>query len=85
MQEFVEEVSRLPGLGTWTGQFLALRAGYDDASPPSDLGIRRQWRHRGRRRSPEAVQAMATAFAPGAGPWPSPWGWLGGAGRLSAT
>jgi AraC family transcriptional regulator of adaptative response / DNA-3-methyladenine glycosylase II len=39
--QFVESVTRLPGLGPWTAQYLALRLGEPDAFPASDLGIRR--------------------------------------------
>jgi AraC family transcriptional regulator of adaptative response / DNA-3-methyladenine glycosylase II len=31
----------LPGIGPWTAQYLALRLGYADAFPASDLGVRK--------------------------------------------
>jgi AraC family transcriptional regulator, regulatory protein of adaptative response / DNA-3-methyladenine glycosylase II len=39
--QFVESITRLPGLGPWTAHYLALRLGEPDAFPASDLGIRR--------------------------------------------
>ena len=41
LEEFTARITSLPGLGPWTAQLLALRAGYEDAFPSSDLGIRR--------------------------------------------
>ncbi len=39
--EFVESVVSCPGLGPWTAHYLALRLGYRDAFPASDLALRR--------------------------------------------
>jgi AraC family transcriptional regulator of adaptative response / DNA-3-methyladenine glycosylase II len=41
LDELVSAVAALPGLGPWTGQYLALRSGYADAFPATDLGVRR--------------------------------------------
>jgi AraC family transcriptional regulator of adaptative response / DNA-3-methyladenine glycosylase II len=41
LDEQVATVARLPGLGPWTAQYLALRLGESDAFPASDLGLRR--------------------------------------------
>ena len=35
----VEQLCALPGIGPWTAQYLALRLGYADAFPASDLGV----------------------------------------------
>ena len=34
-----EQLCALPGIGPWTAQYLALRLGYADAFPASDLGV----------------------------------------------
>jgi AraC family transcriptional regulator of adaptative response / DNA-3-methyladenine glycosylase II len=34
-----EQLCTLPGIGPWTAQYLALRLGYADAFPSSDLGV----------------------------------------------
>jgi len=41
LEEFVESVSALRGLGPWSAHYLALRVGHPDAFPASDLGLRR--------------------------------------------
>ena len=41
LDEFVAAVSSLPGLGSWTAHYLALRMGEPDAFPATDLGLRR--------------------------------------------
>lgn len=41
IDELVEGIAALPGLGSWTAHHVALRLGEPDAFPASDLGIRR--------------------------------------------
>ncbi|MGC8474659.1 MAG: DNA-3-methyladenine glycosylase 2, partial [Candidatus Dormibacteria bacterium] len=41
LDELVDEITRVPGLGPWTAHYLALRLGEPDAFPASDLGLRR--------------------------------------------
>jgi AraC family transcriptional regulator, regulatory protein of adaptative response / DNA-3-methyladenine glycosylase II len=41
LEELVESVTAIDGLGAWTAHYLALRAGEPDAFPATDLGIRR--------------------------------------------
>lgn len=42
LDEFVERMCALPGIGEWTAQYVAMRAcGEPDAFPASDLGLRR--------------------------------------------
>jgi len=36
---FEDQLGELPGIGSWTAQYLALRLGYADAFPASDLGV----------------------------------------------
>jgi AraC family transcriptional regulator of adaptative response / DNA-3-methyladenine glycosylase II len=42
LDEHVAKLCRLPGVGAWTAQYIAMRAGHEpDAFPTTDLGIRR--------------------------------------------
>ena len=41
LDRFVASVTALPGLGSWTAHYLALRMGEPDAFPERDLGLRR--------------------------------------------
>jgi AraC family transcriptional regulator of adaptative response / DNA-3-methyladenine glycosylase II len=41
LEEFVKEVADLPGFGPWTANYIAMRMGYPDAFPASDLGVRK--------------------------------------------
>jgi len=41
LDQLVESVVAIPGLGPWTAQYLALRLGEPDAFPAADLGLRR--------------------------------------------
>jgi AraC family transcriptional regulator of adaptative response / DNA-3-methyladenine glycosylase II len=41
LDEFVESVVAIRGLGPWTAHYLALRLGYPDAFPVADLGLQR--------------------------------------------
>jgi len=45
LEAFVAQVQALPGLGPWSAQYLAVRLGYADAFPASDLGLRRALEH----------------------------------------
>ncbi len=40
-ERFLDQVCELRGLGPWSAHYLALRVGYPDAFPASDLGLRR--------------------------------------------
>ncbi len=39
LDAFEHQLCALPGIGPWTAQYLALRLGYADAFPASDLGV----------------------------------------------
>lgn len=41
LETFVERIADLPGLGPWTAHYMAMRMGYADAFPASDLGVRK--------------------------------------------
>jgi AraC family transcriptional regulator of adaptative response / DNA-3-methyladenine glycosylase II len=41
LEQFLQTITAIPGLGPWTAHYIALRLGEPDAFPASDLGIRR--------------------------------------------
>jgi AraC family transcriptional regulator of adaptative response / DNA-3-methyladenine glycosylase II len=41
LDAFVERIAHLPGFGLWTANYMAMRLGYADAFPASDLGVRK--------------------------------------------
>jgi AraC family transcriptional regulator of adaptative response / DNA-3-methyladenine glycosylase II len=41
LEDFIERLLELPGIGPWTAHYLALRLGEPDAFPSGDLGLRR--------------------------------------------
>ena len=45
LERFVASVTAVPGLGSWTAHYLALRMGEPDAFPDRDLGLRRALAH----------------------------------------
>jgi AraC family transcriptional regulator of adaptative response / DNA-3-methyladenine glycosylase II len=60
-----EQLSRLPGIGPWTLELIAMRAlGDPDAFLPGDLGVRRAAQDLGLPSSPGALTARATAWRP---------------------
>jgi AraC family transcriptional regulator of adaptative response / DNA-3-methyladenine glycosylase II len=67
--EPVEDVTRalakLPGVGSWTAQYTALRGlGDPDAFMPADLGLRRAATTHGSPLTPRALEARAEAWRP---------------------
>jgi AraC family transcriptional regulator, regulatory protein of adaptative response / DNA-3-methyladenine glycosylase II len=65
LDELVESVTRVPGLGPWTAHYLALRLGEPDAFPASDLGIRRALaRLTGEPVSTSAAEALSARWRP---------------------
>ena len=45
LSDFIEQLTRIPGIGDWTAQYIAMRAmGEPDAFPAGDLGIIRALR-----------------------------------------
>ena len=41
LEGFVDELVKLNGFGPWTAHYMAMRMGYSDAFPASDLGVRK--------------------------------------------
>jgi len=61
----VETLCRLPGIGPWTAQYVAMRAlGEPDALPAGDLGVRRALAVRGRLPTLREVEVRAEAWRP---------------------
>jgi AraC family transcriptional regulator of adaptative response / DNA-3-methyladenine glycosylase II len=65
LDELVDSVTAIPGLGPWTAQYLALRLGEPDAFPATDLGIRRCLEDAmGRPVEPRQVDELAERWRP---------------------
>jgi 3-methyladenine DNA glycosylase/8-oxoguanine DNA glycosylase len=63
LDALVSSLTALPGLGPWTGQYIALRIGERDAFPASDLGLRRALAPGGVASAAE-VEALAESWRP---------------------
>lgn len=65
LEDLVAALVKLPGLGPWTANYLALRMGEPDAFPAGDLGLRRGIEHlTGTRVAPAAVSGIAERWRP---------------------
>ena len=67
LERSVERLRRLPGVGEWTAQYIALRALREpDAFPASDVGLLRSWAEitASPRLDPSAFRARAEAWRP---------------------
>lgn len=74
LDDLTEAITRLPGLGPWTAQYIALRMGERDAFPAGDLGLRRALARLEPAPRPSATATLPSARAIGqrAAAW-SPW------------
>ena len=65
LEEAVERLRALPGIGDWTAQYVALRAlGEPDAFPAGDLGLRQAMADGERRPTEAALRRRAEAWRP---------------------
>ncbi len=65
LEQAIERLQRLPGIGPWTAQYIAMRALREpDAFPASDLGLLRAAGRGGRRPSPAQLLARSRAWQP---------------------
>jgi AraC family transcriptional regulator of adaptative response / DNA-3-methyladenine glycosylase II len=65
LDDAVERLSALAGIGDWTAQYLAMRAlGEPDAFPAGDLGVRQALARNGRLPSEREVRARAERWRP---------------------
>lgn len=65
LERAIEALCMLPGIGTWTAQYIAMRVLREpDAFPSSDLGLLRAIADDGRRPTPAELEARAEAWRP---------------------
>jgi AraC family transcriptional regulator of adaptative response / DNA-3-methyladenine glycosylase II len=65
LEEFVRRLTRLPGIGPWTAQYIALRAlGEPDAFPAGDLGLIQALACNGAKPTQGQLLARADAWRP---------------------
>jgi len=65
LDDAVARLTRLPGIGDWTAQYLAMRAlGEPDAFPAGDLGVRQALARGGRLPGEREVRARAERWRP---------------------
>lgn len=65
LETFVAELKRIPGIGDWTAQYIAMRAlGEPDAFPAADLGIIRALARGNQRPTPKQVAERAEHWRP---------------------
>lgn len=63
--ELIHDLVKLPGIGDWTAQYVAMRAlGEPDAFPSSDLGLLRALKNGTRRMTPRRLEERAEAWRP---------------------
>ena len=65
LEHFIDTLTRIPGIGDWTAQYMAMRAlSEPDAFPAADLGIIKALQEGGRRPTPKQVRERAEAWRP---------------------
>ncbi len=65
LENFVAALSRLPGIGSWTAQYVAMRAlKIADAFPDTDLGVKKALMDDGKMPTPAQVVKRAEAWRP---------------------
>ena len=65
MDEFIAQLTRIPGIGDWTAQYIAMRAlGEPDAFPAADLGILRALQQGDRRPAARQILKRAENWRP---------------------
>jgi AraC family transcriptional regulator of adaptative response / DNA-3-methyladenine glycosylase II len=65
LSHFIEKLTRIPGIGDWTAQYIAMRAmGEPDAFPTGDLGIMKALRQDNERLSVKEIRQRAETWRP---------------------
>ena len=65
MEAFLKQLTRIPGIGDWTAQYIAMRAlGEPDAFPAADLGIARALQQGDKRPTPKQIIERAENWRP---------------------
>jgi len=64
-EPLIERLCALPGIGPWTGHYVAMRAlGWPDAFPPKDVGVLKAMQHLFGTASQREAEARAQAWQP---------------------
>ena len=65
LENFIQRLTRIPGVGDWTAQYIAMRAlGEPDAFPAADLGIARALQVGDKRPTPRQILKRAENWRP---------------------
>jgi AraC family transcriptional regulator, regulatory protein of adaptative response / DNA-3-methyladenine glycosylase II len=65
LSDFIEQLTRIPGIGDWTAQYIAMRAmGEPDAFPAEDLGIIKALQQGDKRLTPKQIRQRAEEWRP---------------------
>lgn len=65
LEAFIKKLTRIPGIGNWTAQYIAMRAlSEPDAFPAADLGIMKALQQGAKRPTPKQVLAIAANWRP---------------------
>ncbi len=65
LSEFIEQLTRIPGIGDWTAQYIAMRGMSEpDAFPAGDLGIVKALRQGDKRITPKQILQRADKWRP---------------------
>ncbi len=65
LSDFIEQLTRIPGIGDWTAQYIAMRAmGEPDAFPAADLGIIKALLQGDKRLTPKQIRQRAEKWRP---------------------
>ena len=65
LSDFIEQLTRIPGIGDWTAQYIAMRAmGEPDAFPAADLGIIKALLQGDKRLTPKQIRQRAEQWRP---------------------
>jgi AraC family transcriptional regulator, regulatory protein of adaptative response / DNA-3-methyladenine glycosylase II len=65
LSDFIEQLTRIPGIGDWTAQYIAMRAmGEPDAFPASDLGIVKALQRGDKRLTAQQIRQRAEEWRP---------------------
>ncbi len=65
LSDFTEKLTRIPGIGDWTAQYIAMRAmGEPDAFPAGDLGIAKALRQGNERLTIKEIRQRAETWRP---------------------
>ena len=65
MQATIEALTRLPGIGDWTAQYIAMRAlRWPDAFPAGDVALHKALGVQGTRNAAHAAESASQAWRP---------------------